>query len=442
MGAPPDADAPTGSRFETVLSIVAASLALVSSVGFLNAFGVFQDYYEENELRDSSASDISWIGSASIFFLFALSPVAGILSDRIGSRILVIFGSIFQLLAVFMTSLCGEYYQFFLAQAVLLGVSMSFVTWPAVASVSRRTPKRRGLALGIVIAGSSVGGVIWPVALQKLLFVHRIGFPWTMRTVGFIMMAILIVVCIGTSDPARTPTPAPDVEQQQRATETSQEESVYDGKKSNDGNAQQKNRGGGKAEDEKLFTNPNFLLLCAAYALGYFGLFVPFFYVSIYASDVGVSSELSFYLISIVNGASFFGRIAPGHLADSLGHFNMAALAMMLSAIIAFTWTAATSAAGLIVWSLAYGFASGAILSLQGACAGKMASRAAQGRAIGGLTGSLAITALVGTPIGGQIATNYGFLPLSMYAGATLMAGAVTILFARLRIHRGVWVAY
>lgn len=237
------------------------------------------------------------------------------------------------LVAVFTTSLCHKYYQFFLAQAVLLGFSMAFVTWPLVASVSRHMPNHRGLALGIVIGGSSVGGVVWPIAIEQLLFRRRVGFPWTMRIVGFIMLAILAVALLGSSDPPRPPR--------------------------TDNVAAEANVPMEKPDRPKLFRNPTFQLLCGAYALAYFGLFIPFFYISIYATAHGVTSDLSFYLISIVNGASFFGRVLPGYLADKCGHFNLAGLAMLASGVIAFTWTAATAPAGLIVWSLAYGFTSG-----------------------------------------------------------------------------------
>lgn len=57
------------------------------SVGFINAFGVFQDYYESHQLRNYSSFDISWIGSFSTFALFAGAPIAGILVDRVGPTV-------------------------------------------------------------------------------------------------------------------------------------------------------------------------------------------------------------------------------------------------------------------------------------------------------------------------------------------------------------------
>lgn len=38
-------------------------------------------------LSEMSDSDISWIGSVSMFFLYALAPVSGVLVDRIGPKV-------------------------------------------------------------------------------------------------------------------------------------------------------------------------------------------------------------------------------------------------------------------------------------------------------------------------------------------------------------------
>jgi len=84
-----------------------------------------------------------------------------------------------------------------------------------------------------------------------------------------------------------------------------------------------------------------------------------------------MSSSLAFYLVSIINGASLFGRVLPGIVGDHLGRFNMLAFSMFVASIVAFCWTTATSVAGLIVWTIAFGFASGvsALLShMSGVC--------------------------------------------------------------------------
>ncbi|OJD30000.1 mfs monocarboxylate transporter [Diplodia corticola] len=403
-------DSPLSSETSAraVLSLVGAFLALFCSVGIANAFGVFQAYYIEHQLADRSDFDISWIGSLALGIMFANAPLVGILVDRVGATILLISGSTGLLLSVFMTSLASKYYHFILAQAVLQGLSMSFVMFPAIAIISKNFHKNRGLALGITIGGSSIGGLIWPIVLDELLNQDAVSFGWTLRIVAFIMLPLLLLSCLFVR-PSQ-PMPSPKVQSEKPKTDLS------------------------------IAKNPAFIILCTGLAVIYLGIFSPFFYVSSWASSLGMSTSLSFYMISFLNAASLFGRILPGFLADRYGHFNLCAGAALLSGIIAFCWTTTRSEAGVVVWSISYGFTSGAILSLQTACVAKIATRETQGTAVGLLMGSVALTALFGTPISGQLVGQYGYLALSMFSGATLVVGSLLITWARLRLD-GKWVA-
>ena len=71
-----------------------------------------------------------------------------------------------------------------------MGKSMS-----AFGSLSRmRASPWRGirvqfaLATGIAASGSSLGGVIYPIVLYKVL--RKVGFSWAVRIIGFIALAI------------------------------------------------------------------------------------------------------------------------------------------------------------------------------------------------------------------------------------------------------------
>ncbi|KAI2631140.1 putative MFS monocarboxylate transporter [Xylaria nigripes] len=418
---------PGFNSFRSWLAVGGASLSLFCTVGFINAFGVYQEYYASGFLRNYSESDISWIGSVSIFLLYIGSPITGLLVDKLGSRILLLTGSTLQLAAVFLSSICSQYYQLFLSQAVLLGIGMSLIFTPSLAIVSRRMPHRRGLAIGITIGGSSIGGLIWPIMLQQLLYNDSVSFGWAQRAVGFTMLPLLATACLTVVDVERKPA----------STVPPGEERGPNG-----GAAGEKN--GEPTIEEKpkttqriiaMFKNLAFAFLCVGLAFVYLGLFTPFFYISTYAVSKGISSSAAFYLISAINAASFFGRVVPGHLADKYGHFNICTLAALISGIIALTWTAADSLPGMVVWSIAYGFTSGAILSLQGACAGKIAKPEQQGMALGLVTGSVAIPSLIGTPISGQILSQGGYLGLAVWTGVTLLVGSIILVGARLKLN-------
>lgn len=51
------------------LTVAGCSACLFVSFGWVNCIGVFQDYYQQNQLRDYTESDISWIPSLQSAFL-------------------------------------------------------------------------------------------------------------------------------------------------------------------------------------------------------------------------------------------------------------------------------------------------------------------------------------------------------------------------------------
>ncbi|KAK7952841.1 uncharacterized protein PG986_008569 [Apiospora aurea] len=342
----PDVTVSGGKDTRAWLALFGASLALFCTVGFLNAFGVFQEYYTTYLRGQRSSSDISWIGSLSIFLLYAVSPFGGLLVDRIGPTLPLCVGSVGLLLSLFMTSLCTQYWQLMLAQSLLLGISASLVFCPPLGVVLRHMPHRRGLAMGLTIGGSSIGGIVWPIMLQQLLNKDHVSFGWTIRAVAFTMMPLLAFACFTIVEPVKKPALAANPSPVQDGGE------VPASMKANATDDSSKK----KLSSRDFLKKPTYILLCAGLALAYLGLFTPLFYISSYAIAQGQAESTAFYLLSAVNASSFFGRVVPGHLADLAGHYNLLTIFTLVSGLVGFTWTKATSLAGLIVWGLAYGF--------------------------------------------------------------------------------------
>ena len=245
-----------------------------------------------------------------------------------------------------LTSLCTEYYQFFLAQGLLVGISMSFMTIPAMATVSRHFSKHRGLATGFTIAGSSTGGILWPIALDRLLNAAGVSFGWTLRTVGFVMIVPVTLATLLIRPPiVKTVAPKTVIEAEKAVTQDDPSFQPQKPKK--------------KKLDFSIAKNPTYILFVLGAAVYNLAMFAPFFFLTSYAISIGMSTSLSFYLLSVLNGASLFGRIIMGILADKFGPFNLMCAVAMISAIIGFCWTTATSIGGLVVWAIAYGFSSG-----------------------------------------------------------------------------------
>jgi MFS family permease len=145
-------------------------------LGFSNSFGTFEEYYLSHQLQDKSPSDIAWIGSLSSFLQFAAGMVGGPLFDFFGSWVsrtnmksfsniadrvqIIIPSAILYVFALMMLSLCDQYWQIMLVQGVLMGIVMGLLQFPAFAAVSQYFDKKRAAALGVVVSGSSIGGIV------------------------------------------------------------------------------------------------------------------------------------------------------------------------------------------------------------------------------------------------------------------------------------------
>lgn len=118
-----------------------------------------------------------------------------------------------------------------------------------------------------------------------------------------------------------------------------------------------------------MAVNPMNPLIQIATFFCYWGLFTPFTFITSYAISYGVDDNLSFYLISIANAMSIFGRILPGFIADKAGAYNIQTIFSFIMAIsILAYWTPAHNEAAIITFGMFFGFISGAFVSLFPVC--------------------------------------------------------------------------
>ncbi len=179
-GPPPDG----GLRAWT--QVCMGHLTVCTTWGYISSFGVFQTYYVT--ALNHPPSDISWVGSMQIFLLFFVGTFSGRATDAGYFHLVTALGSMFQLLGVFMTSLSTTYWQLFLAQGLCTGLGNGLLFCPTLSLMSTYFTKKRSLAIGIAASGSATGGLIFPAIVQQLL--PKIGFPWTVRVLGFVMLVL------------------------------------------------------------------------------------------------------------------------------------------------------------------------------------------------------------------------------------------------------------
>ena len=100
-------------------------------------------------------------------------------------------GSFLHVFGLMMASLSTQYYQILLSQGVCSAIGVSLIFQPANSVIPSWFDKKRGVAYGIVTSGSSFGGIVFPIMLQRLI--ATVGFAWAMRAAAFLIFGLLLV---------------------------------------------------------------------------------------------------------------------------------------------------------------------------------------------------------------------------------------------------------
>ncbi|KAF7588896.1 hypothetical protein BBP40_005046 [Aspergillus hancockii] len=137
--------------------------------GGLRAELVFSKLTIEKTLSHYTASAIAWIFAVQLAVMWIPGPLFGRLIDTYGLNPVLYPCSILCVFALCMTSLATEYYQVFLAQGLAFGSGAGGVFTVSMLCVCQWVVRQRGLAIGIATSGSSVGGVIFPVLLNRII---------------------------------------------------------------------------------------------------------------------------------------------------------------------------------------------------------------------------------------------------------------------------------
>ncbi|KAJ5797808.1 uncharacterized protein N7503_007104 [Penicillium pulvis] len=366
MGPPP----PNGGLVAW-LHVAGGFMLFFNTWGILNAFGVFQTYYESGALFTRSSSDISWIGAIQATMLLMVGFITGPIYDRGNLRLLLIIGSFGIVFGHMMLSLCKTYGEVLLAQGFCVGIGAGCLFVPCVSVLPTYFSSRLGMALGLAVSGSSLGGIIYPIVLNQLI--GPLGFGWAVRVIGFIALGTLLI---------------PIAVMRQRVKPPRARSLV----------------------DWSAFTDVPYMTFVLTSLIAFMGLFVLLFYISYFGGATGITdTSMSFYILPILNAGSFFGRTVPNALADKTGSFNLIAPCCILVGILILCMLAVTTQAGLIVIAVLSGFFSGALIGLPPLCFVALTKDKSKiGTRIGMGFGMIGLGVLAGGPAGGAILAHSG----------------------------------
>jgi len=179
----------------------------------------------------------------------------------------------------------------------------------------------------------------------------------------------------------------------------------------------------------RLFKNLQFSTLFLAGAIATFPLFVPPFFLPLYAASLGLSPSAGAGLVAGFNFSSAVGRLCCGLLSDFMGPVNTLLLSLILSALSMLAlWPASTTLAPLIAFVIINGAANGGFFSTMptvvGSIFGSRRVGVAMGMIVSGWAGGylmvciLAISTLRGNWLTSIGCSNCWISPCSVWRGA------------------------
>lgn len=358
--------------------------------------GSVQDYISTHQLSTYSVRDVGWITALLVFLTLFLGVQVGPLFDRYGPRMLLISGSLASVTSYLLLAQCTKYWHFMLSLSILGGISSAVITTVGIAVLSHWFYRRRALASGICMAGSSAGGAIIPLLLRTLF--REYGWTWSIRIIAFMALAcytagiLLIKGRLPAGDFSRA------------------------------------------SVDLGAFKAPRLFFLAVAVFAFEFIIFGCAALLPSYVRYAGLDLDVQFYSLTVLNSMSLLGRILPGFAADKIGRFNiLLSLAVVTLLVMASVWIPIGShnEATLYAVVAVFGFGSGGWISLAPVCAGQLCRTEEYGRFYGTVYSVAAFGVLLTVPVGGELLQSTTPQALVGFYAAVLLTGLVSVALSR-----------
>eukprot|EP01039_Chlorochromonas_danica_P004182 gene4182-4595_t len=357
---PPVSPSPPDGGYGWVV-VIAAFFVHIFVLGNIYSFGVL--YAEYIDAFDSNKAVMAWVGSIGVCIMGALGAWTGKLADRYGNSYIVFLGGALVGLGFLIASFSKEVWHLYVTEGVIAGIGYSFAFVAAVSVVGQWFSSRRGVAVGIAVAGSGVGQFVMSQITRILI--ADIGWRGTLRVLALINFVGLTLCSLV-------------IRRFLPCVESISSESWIE-----------------------FFYDWRFCFLYVAIFFNTLGLYMPYTYIPLYAERYGVSSSDGVLILSLVGLSSALGRIALGVSADWLGKLNMLKLCMLASAIATLCWMACKDFASILVYGLIFGFFAGGSVSLIPTVNAELFGIEKLSSIVGTMMTATAVGALLSAPIGG-----------------------------------------
>ncbi|KAJ3783088.1 MFS general substrate transporter [Lentinula aff. detonsa] len=327
--------APPTKTYQAML-LLAGSMMIFHVIGINQVFGIFQEFYtsSQSNIKDAQGQDalVSLIGSIGAGLTWSGSIFMNPLIARLDNVKLVTFcGALIMSLGLTLASFATRIWHLYLTQALLYGLGSSMYYFPLMSLAPTYFDRHRGLAMGIILAGSGVGGLVMALVLQFLLDHH--GIQWALRILGIWNLAVAIPVSLVVKHRPEYGLGSPGSMGSNRAHTTI---------------------------NQTLLKRGTFWYQSFGAFLQAAGNVVPLYYMSSYTVSVLSLSRIEGSLfVSINSGVNSLSRIAMGLLADNIGRQNTLIAGTILSAVSVFALWYDAQQARFIAFVVMYGVYAG-----------------------------------------------------------------------------------
>ena len=322
----------------------------------------------------------------------------GALSDRYGTRAVVLCGGALLGLGMVVASQATTLWQFQLLFGTIVGLAAGSFYAPMTATTTRWFTRNRSLAVALVSAGLSFGSTLMAPLARWLITTY--DWRTAMLLLGDLVWLIVIPVAFLVRNPPAATTPA--------AIATT----AVAGRELTIG---------------EVMRTPQF----AAIALTHFACCAahsgPIFHMVTHAIDRGVPTMAAATVLSAAGLASLSGKIVCGLFADRIGAKRtlVAGLALQAVAISLYLFTAGL--ASFYALALMFGFAYGGVMPLYAILVREYFGERIMGAAFGAVSVAATLGMALGPWLGGALYDSLGSYAWMFVGSSAIGLGAVAI---------------
>ncbi|KAI4494685.1 hypothetical protein M0804_000886 [Polistes exclamans] len=350
------------------------------------------------------SSKASLVGSLTIGTTFFLSPVAGILTDKIGIQMTTFLGGAIASSGMLLSSMLSDKVELlYLTYGVMYGLGASLAYTPSLVILGHYFKKYLGLVNGIVTAGSSLFTTLVPYLMETLL--RHFGLEGTFRSLAALTSIVMICALLFKPIPLKK-------SPQYRTTQTTK---FRDRLK--------------EVINLSIWKRKRYVVWAISIPLALFGYFVPYVHIGKFVATTfkGSDGKLPVMCIGITSG---IGRLIFGYIADlpKVNRILLQQVSFLSIGMLTMLLTVTPSFKILLIISLSMGLFDGCFISLLGPIAFDICGREGATQAIGFLLGMCSIPLTVGPPIAGLLYDHTGSYDLPfLLAGVPPIIGALSM---------------